>query len=62
MTLWHVDGLDQAGTPSGWGANFRWKIGAHREVTPNLQLLENPALNPGDDKIWVFGLRAKGAI
>lgn len=134
MTLWHVDGRDRAGTPSGWGANFswntwvgerwmpfvragyadeggsllelaisagagyqtdrgnvlgfaghwgrpnedtyatrlrdqyvsevyfRWKIGDHFEVTPNLQLLINPALNPLEDRIWMFGLRAKGAL
>ncbi len=134
VTVWHVDARADAGTPSGWGANFswntwlgerwmpfvragyadeggsllelalsagagyqtgsgnvlgfaghwgrpnentygadlrdqyvgevyfRWKIGEHFEVTPNLQLLVNPALNPVDDSIIVFGLRAKGAI
>ncbi len=41
---------------------FRWKIGDHFEVTPNLQLLVNPALNPVDDNIWVFGFRAKGVL
>jgi porin len=41
---------------------FRWKLGDHFEVTPNLQLLIDPALNPGDDRIWIFGLRAKGAF
>jgi porin len=41
---------------------YRWKIGDHFEVSPNLQLIVNPALNPVDDEIWVFGLRAKGAI
>jgi porin len=41
---------------------FRWKIGDHFEVTPNLQLLVNPALNPVEDTIWVFGLRAKAAL
>lgn len=41
---------------------FRWKIGKHFEVTPNLQLIVNPALNPVDDSVWVLGLRAKGAL
>ena len=41
---------------------FRWKIGRHFEVTPNLQLLIDPALNPAEDTIWVFGLRAKGSL
>lgn len=32
----------------------------HRlEVTPNLQLLGSPALNPDTDAIWLFGLRAR---
>jgi porin len=41
---------------------FRWKIGRHFEVTPNMQLLIDPALNPEEDAIWVFGLRAKGSL
>ena len=41
---------------------FRWKIGKHFEVTPNLQLLIDPALNPEENTIWVFGLRAKGSL
>jgi porin len=41
---------------------FRWKVGAALEVTPNLQLLVNPALNPLEDSIWVFGLRARASI
>jgi porin len=41
---------------------FRWKIGKHLEITPNLQLLVDPALNPQEDAIWIFGLRAKGAL
>jgi hypothetical protein len=31
-------------------------------VTPSLQLIVNPALNPEHDEIWVFGLRVKGTL
>ena len=41
---------------------FRWRIGDYVEITPNVQLLVNPALNPEHDTIWVGGLRVKGAI
>jgi hypothetical protein len=30
--------------------------------TPTLQLLINPALNPDQNSIWVFGLRARLAF
>jgi porin len=30
----------------------------HTAITPNVQLLVNPALNPQEDQIWVIGLRA----
>ena len=41
---------------------FRWKLGDHLELTPNVQLILNPALNPLDDEVWIAGLRVKGAI
>ena len=41
---------------------FRWKIGSVLEVTPNLQLLVHPALNPLENRIWLFGLRARAAL
>jgi len=31
-------------------------------ITTDLQLLINPALNPDQDSIWVFGLRARLAF
>ena len=31
-------------------------------VTPDIQYIRNPALNPDDDKLWVFGLRARFAF
>ena len=31
-------------------------------ITPDVQLLINPALNPDEDQIWVFGLRARLAL
>jgi len=41
---------------------YRWKIGGTFEVTPNVQLLLDPALNPEEDRIWVFGLRARAVL
>jgi porin len=31
-------------------------------ITPDIQLLIDPALNPDEDSIWVFGLRARLAL
>ncbi len=31
-------------------------------LTPSVQLLIDPALNPGEDQIWVLGLRARLAL
>jgi porin len=31
-------------------------------ITPDVQYIKNPALNPEDDKLWVFGLRARLAF
>jgi len=28
-------------------------------ITPDIQLIKNPASNPADDLIWVAGLRAR---
>ena len=28
-------------------------------ITPDVQLLINPARNPEEDRLWVFGLRAR---
>lgn len=31
-------------------------------LTPSVEYIKNPALNPDDDKIWVLGLRARLAL
>lgn len=135
VTFWHADEREEAGTPSGWGANFsftrylgerwlpfvrggwaddggsvlqkslsvgfgyqpvpgknllgvglnwgepnestfapglddqytaevfyRWNVSREIALTPDLQYLKNPALNPDQDSIWVFGLRARFAL
>lgn len=41
---------------------FRWKVGDYLEISPNLQLIVDPALNPEQDETWIFGLRVKGAL
>lgn len=49
---------DQYGAEVFW----RWQLGTPLAVTPSLQLLINPALNPNENTIWVFGLRARFAL
>lgn len=41
---------------------YRWQVSKAVAVTPDLQLIKNPALNPDADSIWVFGLRVRGAL
>ena len=38
---------------------YRWQMTKELAITPDVQLLINPALNPDEDTIWVFGLRAR---
>jgi porin len=41
---------------------WRWQLGSQLAVTPDLQLLINPANNPGESSIWVFGIRGRFAL
>ena len=41
---------------------YRWQLTRELAITPDLQLLINPALNPDQESIWVFGLRARLAF
>jgi len=41
---------------------YRFQITQQFALTPNVQYLKNPALNPGEDSLWVFGLRARLAL
>ena len=43
-------------------AYFRWQLSKEIALTPSVQLLIDPALNPDDDSIWVTGLRARIAL
>ena len=41
---------------------YRWNVTREIALTPDLQYLKNPALNPGHDSLWVLGLRARLAL
>ena len=43
-------------------AYFRWQLSKEIALTPCVQLLIDPALNPDDDSIWVTGVRARVAL
>ncbi len=39
-----------------------WFVGPQFAVTPDLQYLINPANNPDEKSIWVFGVRARVSL
>jgi len=41
---------------------YRLQVNKELAITPDLQFLRNPALNPDQNNIWVFGLRARYAL
>lgn len=41
---------------------YRFQITQQFALTPNIQYLKNPALNPIDSSLWVLGLRARLAL
>jgi porin len=41
---------------------YRWQISKAIAVTPDLQYIKNPALDPDTSSIWVFGLRMRGVL
>jgi porin len=41
---------------------YRWQLGERFAVTPDLQYFIDPALNPDQSSIWLFGLRARLAL
>jgi porin len=41
---------------------YRWQLTPQLAITPDLQWLRNPALNPKEDQIWVLGVRARLAL
>jgi len=41
---------------------YRWQVTQNIQVTPSVQLLVDPASNPDEDVIGVFGVRARAAF
>jgi porin len=41
---------------------YRWNISREITLTPDIQYLKDPALNPDESSIWVFGIRARLAL
>ena len=41
---------------------YRLQIAQNLAITPDVQLIIDPALNPDEDMLWVFGLRARLAF
>ena len=41
---------------------YRWQLTEQFAITPDIQYLRNPALNPEHDSLWVFGLRGRLAL
>lgn len=41
---------------------YRWQLGEQLAITPDIQLLLDPALNPDHDSLWIYGLRARLAL
>jgi porin len=40
-------------------AYWRFQLATHLSITPDVQIVKDPALNPGQDLVWVLGLRAR---
>lgn len=41
---------------------YRFQLTQQLAITPSIEYLKNPALNPGDDSLWVGGVRARLAL
>jgi porin len=41
---------------------YRLQVTKEIAITPDIQFVMNPALNPGEDNLWVFGLRVRLAL
>jgi len=54
----------EPGLPNQYTAElfYRWQVSKAIAITPDVEYLINPALNPEADSIWVFGLRVRGAF
>ena len=54
-----VPGLDDQYTVEVF---YRVQFTERFAITPDVEYLKNPALNPDADSIWVFGLRVRLAL
>ena len=52
----HGTGL---GTEKVLEASYLWQLTANTSLTPDLQLILDPAGNPEEDTVWVAGLRLR---
>jgi porin len=52
------------GPDDQWTAEifYRWQATRAFAITPDLQYLDSPALNPEQSSIWIWGLRARMAL
>lgn len=41
---------------------YRLQVLKHLQLSPDIQLLLNPAFNPDEDRVWIFSLRARLAF
>jgi porin len=57
-TTW-VSGLDDQ---YSFELFWRFQLADELAITPDIQFIQNPALNPGEDSIWIYGIRARLAI
>ena len=38
---------------------YRFQVTSNLAVTPDIQYIRDPALNPSETDLWVFGMRAR---
>ena len=38
---------------------YRFQLAKQLAITPDIQYIKNPALNPDEDDLFIFGLRAR---
>jgi porin len=41
---------------------WRYQLTRELAVTPSIQYIKDPALNPDENSLWVFGLRVRVAL
>jgi porin len=53
-----------AGTDDQYTTELFWRYQLTRELalTPSLQYIKDPALNPDENNLWAFGLRLRLAL